>query len=170
MSIDGWMDTEAVVHIYKGLLLSHLSQFSWDGWTRACYTSEVNQKDRISYINTYVWNWEKWYRWTHLQSRDRDTDTENRLWTQRGKKRVGQVERGALKHIYYHMWNRWLMGMRCTAQGAQHSTLWQRRGARWCGGKVREGGDIIYSWLIHVIVWQRPIQYYKAIILQLEVK
>ena len=25
----------------------------------------------------YVWNLKKWYRWTYLQSRNRDTDTEN---------------------------------------------------------------------------------------------
>ena len=38
------------------------------------------------------------------------------------------------------------------------------------GGKeVQEGGDITYQRLIHVDVWQKPTQYYKAIILQLKV-
>ena len=35
------------------------------------------------------------------------------------------------------------------------------------GRKVLEGGDI-YLWLIHVVVWQKPTQYCKAIILQLK--
>ena len=30
------------------------------------------------YINTYMWNIEKWYRRTYLQSRNRDTDVENK--------------------------------------------------------------------------------------------
>ena len=35
------------------------------------------------------------------------------------------------------------------------------------GGKVKEGEDIsIYIWLIHVVVLQKPTQYFKAIILQ----
>ena len=36
------------------------------------------------------------------------------------------------------------------------------------GRKVLEGGDI-YLWLIHVVVWQKPIQYCKAIILYLKI-
>ena len=35
-----------------------------------------------------------------------DTDTENRLWTQWGKERMGQIERLALKHTPYHMQNK----------------------------------------------------------------
>ena len=39
------------------------------------------------------------------------------------------------------------------------------------GREVQEGGDIcIYLWLIHVDVWQKPIQYCKeTIILQLNI-
>ena len=40
--------------------------------------SEVSQKEKISYINAYMWNLEKWYRRTSLQGRNRDTDVENR--------------------------------------------------------------------------------------------
>ena len=40
---------------------------------------------------------------TYLQARNRDADIENRLQTQWEKERVGQIERVALKHIYYHM-------------------------------------------------------------------
>ena len=37
-----------------------------------------------------MWNLEKWYRWTYLQSRNRDTDVENKhMDTKGGKGRVG---------------------------------------------------------------------------------
>ena len=34
--------------------------------------------------------------------------------------------------------------------------------------EIQEGGDILYLWLIHVNIWQKPTQYCKAIILQLK--
>ena len=34
---------------------------------------------------------------------------------------------------------------------------------------IREG-TYVYLWLIHVDVWQKPTQYYKAIILRLKIK
>ena len=39
--------------------------------------SKSEREKQISYINAYMWNLEKWYRWTYLQSRTRDTDVEN---------------------------------------------------------------------------------------------
>ena len=36
------------------------------------------RENQILYINAYMWNLEKWYRWTYLHDRNRDTDTENR--------------------------------------------------------------------------------------------
>ena len=30
-------------------------------------------------------------------------------------------------------------------------------------------GTRVYLWLIHVVVWQKPTQYFKAIILQLNI-
>ena len=60
-------------------------------------------------------------------------------------------------------------------QGTQTGALWQPRevgwGGRWEGGS-RGIGYIyiyIYLWVIHADVWQKPIQYCKAIILQLEI-
>ena len=38
------------------------------------------------------------------------------------------------------------------------------------GREVQEGGTHVYLWLIHVDGWQKPTQYCKAIILQLEIK
>ena len=57
------------------------------------------------------------------------------------------------------------------AQGAQPAALWQPRGVGWgCGWKerFRREGTYVYLWLIHVVVWQKPTQYCKAIILQLK--
>ena len=42
--------------------------------------SEVSQSERkkqVLYINTYMWNLEKWYKITCLQGRNRDIDIEN---------------------------------------------------------------------------------------------
>ena len=42
--------------------------------------SKLEREKQISYINTYMWNLgEKWYRWSYLQNRNRDTDVENKV-------------------------------------------------------------------------------------------
>ena len=44
------------------------------------------------------------------------------------------------------------------------------RGIGWeVGREVQEGGTCVYLWLIHVDGWQKPVQYGKAIILQLKI-
>jgi len=40
---------------------------------------------------------------------------------------------------------------------------------REAGGRCKREGTYVYLWLIHVDVWQKPIQYSKAIILQLKI-
>ena len=48
---------------------------------------EWNKSERekqIVYINTYMWNLEKRYRQTYLQSRNRDTDGENKSMDTKG--------------------------------------------------------------------------------------
>ena len=37
------------------------------------------------------------------------------------------------------------------------------------GRQLREGRTYVNLWLIHVVVWQKPTEYYKAIILQLKI-
>ena len=61
--VETWMDLETVIQ------------------------SEVSQKGKqISYINAYIWNLEKCYRWTGLQGRSWDTDVQNkRIDTKGGK-------------------------------------------------------------------------------------
>ena len=43
--------------------------------------SDVSQKEKnqISYINSYIWNQEKWYSWTYFHGRNGDLDIENGL-------------------------------------------------------------------------------------------
>ena len=43
--------------------------------------SEVSQKEKhIQYINTYIWNLERWEWWPYMRDRKRDTDVKNRIW------------------------------------------------------------------------------------------
>ena len=111
MFTDRRMDKEDVVHIYNGILLSHKKVRNWvicrdvDG-SRDCHT-EWSQKVKNKYrILTHMWNLEKWYRWTDLQGRNRDTDVENkRMDTKGGKWRgvvvvVGWIGRLGLTYIY----------------------------------------------------------------------
>ena len=85
-----------MVHIYNGILLSHRMEQNWvicrgvDG-PRDCHTvwSKSERKKQISYINAYMWNLEKLYRWTSLQGKNRDTDVENKRMDTKGRKPGG---------------------------------------------------------------------------------
>ena len=50
--------------------------------------SEVREKP-ILYINPYMWNLKKWYRWSSLQSRNRDSDVENKHMDTKGEEGGG---------------------------------------------------------------------------------
>ena len=92
------LNKEDVVHIYNGILLSHKKEWNWvicrdvDG-SRDCQTewSKSEREKQISYINACMWNLEKWYRWTGLQGRNRDTDVENKCMDTKGGKWQGGV-------------------------------------------------------------------------------
>ena len=74
-----------------------------------------------------------------------------------------------LKHVYYHMLNRWPVQVWCMKQGTRSwcSGTTQRDGVeKEVGGGFRMGGTHVHPWLIHADVWQKP-QYFKAVILQL---
>ena len=97
MPINRRMDKEDVVHICNGILLSHKKERNWvicwdvDG-SRDCHTewSKSEREIQISYINAYMWNLEKWYRWTGLQGRNWDTDVENKRMDTKWRKRQGR--------------------------------------------------------------------------------
>ena len=53
---------------------------------RECHTewSKSERVKQISYINAYMWNLEKWYIWSYLQNRNRDTDIVNKRMDTKG--------------------------------------------------------------------------------------
>ena len=83
--------------------------------------------------------------------------------------RVGWPERIALKHIYYQVWNRSPVQVGCMRKMLKARAVGWPRGMGW--GQRREGGSgwgtHVNLWLIHVNVWQKPLQYCKVISLQL---
>ena len=54
---------------------------------RECHTewSKSEREKQISYNNAYMWNLEKCYRCSYLQSRNRDTDVENKCMDTKGE-------------------------------------------------------------------------------------
>ena len=107
-SINRGMDKEDVVHIYNGILLIHKKEQNWvicrdvDG-PRECHTewSKSEREKQISYINAYMWNLEKWYRWSYMQSRNRDTDVENKCMYTNGERGDGRNWEIGIDTIHY---------------------------------------------------------------------
>ena len=91
------------------------------------------------------------------------------FWTLWEKARVGCFKRTASKHVYYLGCNRSPAQVGCMRQVLGPGALGRPRGIRWRG--MWEGwlgwGIRVYPWLIHVNVWQKPLQYCKVISLQL---
>ena len=85
MFIDRLMDKEVVVHIHNGILLSHVKEHIWvspdevDEPRTYYIQSEVRKRKKILYINSYIWNLEKWYWWAYLQGSNGEADIQNRL-------------------------------------------------------------------------------------------
>ena len=88
------------------------------------------------------------------------------LWE---KARVGCSERTALKQVYYQGWNRSPAQVGCMRQVLRAGALGRPRGMGWEGRRERGSGwgTHVNPWLIHVSVWQKPLQYCKVISLQL---
>ena len=51
---------------------------------------EREVKKRKKYINAYMWDLEKWYRWAYLQNSNRDTDIENIHMDAKGERGVNR--------------------------------------------------------------------------------
>ena len=86
-----------------------------------------------------------------------------------GRVRVRWSEGIVLKHVYYQVWNRSPAQVGCMRQMLGAGALGRPRGmgwrGRWEGGSG--WGTHVNPWLIHVNVWQKPLQYCKVTSLQL---
>ena len=74
-----------------------------------------------------------------------------------------------MNRFYYQVWNRSPIQVGCMRQMLGAGTLGWPRGMGW-GGRWEGGsawGAHVNPWLIHVNVWQKPLQYCKVISLQL---
>ena len=91
------------------------------------------------------------------------------FWTLWEQARVGCFERTASKQVYYLWWNRPPAQVGCMRQVLGPGALGRPKGIGWRGRWERGSGWGIHvnPWLIHVSVWQNPLQYYKVISLQL---
>ena len=100
------------------------------------------------------------------KKRHRCTEQTFKLWE---KASVGYFERTASKYVYYLGWNRSPAQVGCMRQVLGAGALGRPRGMGWRGR--REGGSgwgtHVNPWLIHVNVWQKPLQHCKVVSLQL---
>ena len=125
----------------------NLSQLTEVDEPRTCYT-EWGKSEKYIYIYcilTHIWNLEKWYLWTYLQRRNRDTDVENKLVDMLGEGE-GWMGRGSNIESYILQCVYWmLVGSYYITWEAQRGTLWwPRRVRQGYGGRneAQEGGDI----------------------------
>ena len=139
--------------------------------TGAHYTGEVSQKDKDHYsILTRIYGIYKDGNDNPICKTEKETQMYRTdfgtLWE---KARVGCFERTASKHVHDLGWNRSPAQVGCMRQVLGPGTLGRPRGigcrGRWEGGSG--WGIHVYPWLIHVNVWQKPLQYCKVISLQL---
>ena len=104
-----------------------------------------------------------------MQNRKRDTMYRTDFGILWEKARVGCSERIALKQVYYQGRNRPPAQVGCMRQLLRAGALGRPRGMGW--GRRWEGesgwGAHVNPWLIHANIWQKPLQYFKVISLQL---
>ena len=104
-----WFKKENGTHMYKGILLSQkrneIVSFA-EMWKdlETIIQSEVSQKEKkqVSYINSYMWNLEKWYGWTYLQSRNRERCREQMYGHQEGE-RGGWNGRFGSTYVHFYV-------------------------------------------------------------------
>ena len=104
-----------------------------------------------------------------MQNRKRDIDVQKRLLDSVGEGEGGMFQENSIKTFILSRVKQF------TTPGWMHETS----ARTWCTGKTQrdrverewEGGSgwgiHVNPWLIHVIVWQKPLQYCKVISLQL---
>ena len=133
--------------------------------------SEVSQKDKDQYsILTHIYGILKDGNDKPICKTEKETQMYRTVfWTLCEKVRVGCFKRTALKQVYYQGWNRSPAQVGCMRQVIRAGALGRPRGMGWRGRQ--EGGSgwgtHVNPWLIHVSVWQKPLQYCKVISPQL---
>ena len=82
----------------------------------------------------------------------------------------GSAAQNRLQHVYYHVWNRSPVQVRCLRQGTQGQCTGRalRDGMGMEVGGAFRMGTHVHPWLIHVNGWQKPLKYCKVISLQLK--
>ena len=106
----GMLKEYVVLHVHNGILFCHEkdqnSAICRDiKRPRGCHTqwSKSEREKQILDNITYMWNLEKWYRWTYLWSRTRVTDVENKLKVTKEGREVGWIWRLGLTYIHYYV-------------------------------------------------------------------
>ena len=140
-----------------------------EAWRAAVHGVEKSQK-RLS-------DWTDWIHIYGIWKNDTDepicrggidSDTESRLMDNRGQR--GREElRATMEYIHRRVPNRQLLGSCCTVRELSPVRCDRQDGRRGRWEHVKEEGTCVCLWLIHVDVWQKPTQGYKAIFLQLKI-
>ena len=105
-----------------------------------------------------------------MQNRKRDTDEQNRPLDSVGEGEGGMFwentsETSILSRVETDHQPRLDAWDKCT--GLVHREDPERWDGEGGGREDRDGGTHVNAWLIHVSVWQKPLQYCKVISLQL---
>ena len=104
-----------------------------------------------------------------MQNRKRDTDVHNRLLGSMGEGEGGMFRENSIETCILSRVKQITNPVGCMKQVLRAGALGRPRGMGWWGR--REGGlgwgTHVSPWLIHVNVWQNPLQYGKVISLQL---
>ena len=98
-----------------------------------------------------------------MQNRKRDTDVQNRLWDSVGEGEGGMFQENSIYIIYSETDHQPRLNAWDKCSGLVH---WEDPEA--LGGEGASGWGIhVTPWLIHVNVWQNPLQCCEVISLQL---
>ena len=149
-----------MVHIHTGVLLSYKKEHIWVSSNemdepRAYYTEWSESERQALYINTYIWNLERWYRWSCMQSSRGDTDTKSRLWGTVGEGEGGTIwEDGTGTHTMSHV--------KQTASGTLLvvcDSLEGWEGEEW--ERSTRGRGHVYTYGHFTVLYEKTSQYYN---------
>ena len=175
------MDKEAVVHLYNGILLSHKKEFEsvlmrWMN-LEPIIQSEVSRKEKNKYcILMHICGIQKDGTDKPICRAAVETQMQRTdLWTWLGgggTEKVGCVERVTWKNTLPYVKQIADGNLLYDSGNSNRASVSTQRGGmgREMEGRFRREGTQVNLWLIqhqnYVDVWQKPTQYYKAIIFQ----